>query len=295
MSVKTNLLLGYCCIAALALANWGNNQQGQESEGVYQFHLRYDRHSLLYIISLGDGISQAARLTVFDIIGKEEVQIRKLHEMELANLCQPKEHILCGAGRFFLTFDEGYLFRDVRDTKNLLVVYDLVRKERTVYRLDDLFTEEVLKQQGHSSNESIEMSEWRQSIGNAEQHFDPNLLTFRIPLPQPKTNVDGALYQEIVVDLPSRVASIRPASKYVSIDDTRVTDRALEYPNNYIEPSHGMEQPNRLPQFLRLVNFRGHDQLVFEYDSNTQEYREVANEKWVLKDKLKSRCGSYTD
>jgi hypothetical protein len=295
MSVITNLLLVYCCIAPLALANGGSDQQGQETEGVYQFHLRYDRHSLFYIISLGDGISQTARLTVFDVIGNAKVQIRKLHHMELANLCQPKEHILCGAGRFFITFDEGYLFRNVRETKNLLAVYDLVRKERTIYTFDDLFTEEVLKQQGHANNENIEISEWRQSIGHADQHFDPNLLTFRIPLPEPKTNKEGSLYQEIVIDLPNRFANIRPAKTFVSIDDTRVTDRALEYPNNYIEPSHGMEQPNRLPQFLRLVNFRGHDQLVFEYDSNTEEYREVANEKWVLKDKLKSRCGSYTD
>jgi hypothetical protein len=171
-----------------------------------------------------------------------------------------------------------------------------------------LFSEKVLKQQYLSDAESIAPRDWRQGIGKADQHYDPNLLTFRIPLPEPidpilltfpdpmpEPSTEVPVFHEIVVDLPTRIAKIQQAKEYVSIDDTKVQDPALQYPNNYIEESQGMEQPSRMPQFLRLVNFRKHDQIVFEYDSNTREYCKVAVEKWQGGATSGLRCGSYTD
>ncbi len=284
------------CMALLALPTIGYNQERKASEDVYQFSLHYDQYAIFYIISLGDGLSQTARLTVFEVTGVDEIAIRKLHQVDLANRCTPLEHILCGAGRFFLTFDEGYLFRDVRKTKNMLGVYDLLRKERTVYAFDDLFTEEVLKRQGLSSAEYVSAQKWRQDLGKVEQHFDTNHLVFRVPLPKPERKSDPPMFQEIVIDLPTRAAQVELASKFVDIDATRIQDPKLEYPNNYIEASQGAEQSSRMPQYLRLVNFRGHDALVFEYDSESGEYRKVALEKWpVTQGKLRIRCGTHDD
>jgi hypothetical protein len=65
--------------------------------------------------------------------------------MQLFNDCSPREWWLCGGGRFFVTFSEGYVHEDQRVLKNFLCIYDLVRKESTRYQLTDLFTEEQVK------------------------------------------------------------------------------------------------------------------------------------------------------
>ncbi len=118
-------------------------------------------------------------VTVFEVTGEASLSIRRLHQLDLVNKCFPNDHILCGAGRFFLTFDDGYLWADSRKAQNLLAVYDLVRKERKVFSFADIFTEQFFIDRGYANG--VSFTDWRQPLGSVEQHYDPNSVTFRIP------------------------------------------------------------------------------------------------------------------
>ena len=250
--------------------------------GILQFGCWYDGHAFIYILSHGDNKKQTAMVTVFEVTGTEKLSIRRLHQVDLANRCFPNSHILCGAGRFFLTFDDGYLWADARKAENFLAVYDLVRNERRVFRFSDIFTDEFFVDRGYPNG--VAFTDCRQRLGSPEQHFNPTLVTFRIPLPRARIESDPPVFHVIEIDLLAKTAKVERANKYVETHDYSAERRCT------IDAYNGEEQKSRLPRLLRFGNFRRHSECVFELDERTLEYQQVSADLWVTESLVKSRC-----
>ncbi|MDX1930293.1 MAG: hypothetical protein SFV81_27455 [Pirellulaceae bacterium] len=292
---KQNLFFSFCCFVIQNFAFAQIAIKNPDPEEVKQFFAFKDNQAGFYIISFGDGISQTAKLTVFEILGEKQITIRRLHQIDLVNSCRPSDHILCGAGRFFLTFDEGYMWSDIRETRNLLVIYDLMRKEHTVLKYADLFSDDFFKDRGKIG--VVSSSDWKQGIRYPEEHFDPLSLTFRIPMPESvkmanPTKFGDTVNYEIMIDLLMRTAKLQPiAGTANSAQKAAAINDSMNLRNYDIAISQGTEQSSRLPMLIRFSKLRGHVELVFELDVNTLEYTEVNREKWTEPGKyLKFRC-----
>lgn len=259
-------------------------------KGIAQFNVFFDSHRFFYVLSEGDNKTQTARATVFEVIGQESVQIRRLHQMDLVNLCRPNAHILCGVGRFLITCDEGYMWRDAVDVENLLVVYDLVRKEKKVFRFADIFTIDFFVERGFENG--VPFTAWRQPFGQPQQHFDSNDITFRMPLPRARIEKDPPEYYELKIDLLGREVELEQVETFV---DIRATQPQLDWPNNQFWVYNGEEQKSRLPRLLRLTKFWGHEELVFELNQTSLEYQQVSTDKWIDEIIVADRCHGPID
>lgn len=261
------------------------------------YRVRNEGDKFFYVISTGKPRDQAAYVTVFEILGPEP-SIRRLHRMDLANERFPKYSVLCGAGRFLVTVDEPpsytedgrYVLFDVREQRNVLGVYDLVRHESTTYRLKDMFTEEqiaamvkpdpiesieYLTQEDLALEGLLTERDWRQPLGRSQQHFDAKSLQFRIPLPV----IESQPYSELNIDLPTRTVSI------VKVDTPRDTHKEWALlPQQpvivkQLAPTSVAEEAKakklRLPSAIALHGFHPGKTLKYKLDPVHVEYELV--------------------
>lgn len=91
----------------------------------------------------GDGLGRPHRLMVFEDCGASEV-MRKLHETALVNRNTPLGNILSADGRFFVTTG-SWPEPSGKNDNYAIVIYDLIRKEHTIYRERDFLSKRTLE------------------------------------------------------------------------------------------------------------------------------------------------------
>jgi hypothetical protein len=237
----------------------------------------------LILLTDGDGQGQKASIAVFDVL-RPDYRLRKLVEMDLFNDCSPSLWWLCGTGRFFVTFGEGYVHEDQRKLKNLLCVYDLVRKEATRYQLTDLFTDDqiqlLLDEDGSVQDYCL-----------FNPLFPPNLQ--RASEDMQLTIFVASQNFEIVVDLQSRSSKVkinasRPTSEELDTDfsKTELLFSASKEPQsgqNALIP----KSADVRPKMLRLA--LGDKTLYYELQPLSGEYEFASSENWVEKNQSLAR------
>lgn len=232
----------------------------------------FENDKFLAVVAVGNKRDRTAYLTVFEVLAPDH-RLRQLHQTKLLNGCAPKAFALCGSGRFFLTMDE---WKDARISKYPLVIYDLVRREHTAYRLKEFLPEA----------NSIESTHWYSSAYHSNR-FNPDTMEFYIN----ETNKENPPTRErpfIIVDLPTRTVRLEPSKK--------------EGRNPFVQPkfvtgwhhSDGNDDelskkvdtpPNVLPKLLKCGIWSDYKTEVkaFTYRLNleTEEYHLVPNEEWI--------------
>ena len=234
----------------------------------------FENDKFLVIVAAGNKRDRTACLTVFEVLTPDH-RLRQLHQTKLLNGCSPKAFALCGSGRFFITMNES---KDARMSKYPLVIYDLVRREHTAYRLKEFLPE--------SEVNSVESAHWYSSAYHSDR-FNPDTLEFYIN----DTNKEKPPRHErpfIVVDLPTRTVRLEPPKK--------------EGRNPFVQPkfvtgwhhSDGNDDelskkvntpPKMLPKLLRSSIWEDNKVEVKAYtyrlNIETEEYDLIPNEEWI--------------
>ncbi len=234
----------------------------------------FENDNFLAIVAVGNKRDRTAYLTVFEVLAPDR-RLRRLHQTKLLNGCSPQSFTLCGSGRFFLTMNE---WKDARISKYPLVIYDLVRREHTAYRLKEFLPD--------SDFNSIEGVNWFSSPYHSHR-FNPDTMEFYINEIN-KERPPSHIRPFIVVDLPTRTVRVEPPrtnapnpydvprlskawSVSMGIDDGH-SDKA--------EP-----HPMMLPRLLRYGIWEDNKTEIKAYtyrlNSETEEYRPVPNDEWI--------------
>lgn len=119
---------------------WGQ-QEGYSNWPAYRITPSADGR-LVIIDKHGDNQLEHARCWVYEFLSNGE-KLRLLHQVELLNPVAPltKFHTTCG--RFIVTFNEWGAFGN---NDRALVIYDLVRNEKSNFAISDFYSEKVIKE-----------------------------------------------------------------------------------------------------------------------------------------------------
>jgi hypothetical protein len=236
----------------------------------------------LILLTDGDGQGHKASIAVFDIL-RPDYRLRKLTEMQLLNDCSPREWWLCCAGRFFVTFSEGYVHEDQRKLKNFLCIYDLVRKESKRYQLSDLFTEDQIKLLLNRAGRIRDYNLMNHLFGPRLNNDDLQLTMYM---------AQGNL--EIVVDLQSLSAKTQTSvSRPTSLQELHGDpNRKLWLFRASSEPQEGQnafipESADTRPKMLRLE--LEDKTIYYELQPASGEYVFASPENWVEKNSKLAR------
>ena len=246
----------------------------------------FENDNFLAIVAGGNKRDRTAYLTVFEVLASDR-RLRRLHQTKLLNGCSPKSFQLCGSGRFFLSMNE---WKDPRISKYPLVIYDLVRREHTVYRLKEFLPDSVYSTDGEN------WVNWFPTPYHGLR-FNPDTMEFYINEIN-KERPPSHTRPFIVVDLPTRTVRVEPPK--------------TNAPNPYDVPrlskgwrvSIGIDDghsdkadtpPRMLPRLLRYGIWEDNKIEIKAYtyrlNSETEEYHLVPNEEWIEN----YRLGSCTE
>lgn len=234
----------------------------------------FENDNFLAIVASGNKRDRTAYLTVFEVLAPDR-RLRRLHQTKLLNGCSPQSFTLCGSGRFFLTMNE---WKDPRISKYPLVVYDLVGREHTAYRLKEILPE--------TESKSIESVHWFSSAYHSER-FNPDTMEYYIneingekPPPEPRPF--------IVVDLPTRTLRLESPKKNGrnSFEVTRLNKGwSLSVGNENRVPEKATAPQIMLPKLLRYGIWEDNKVEIKAYtyrlNLETEEYHLVSNEEWI--------------
>lgn len=174
--------------------------QPRSTQRITSFSMHQETPNKLYVISPGDAEQQAARITVFEVLGPG-CKLRRLHHMELATLSMPSLGLLLADGRFLVTMQNWVEQGDAREHEYVLAIYDLVRKEQTTYRLADILSQEQIANLQYNDSglggdcwfgEGFPYIWWV-----TERFYDSERFELRIPL-------ETQPYSEVKIDLVTR-------------------------------------------------------------------------------------------
>ncbi len=232
----------------------------------------FENDNFLAIVAGGNKRDRTAYLTVFEVLAPDR-RLRQLHQTKLLNGCSPRSFALCGSGRFFLTMDE---WKDPRISKYPLVIYDLVRREHTAYRLKEFLPEA----------NSIESAHWYSSAYHSDR-FNPDTMEFYINA----TNKEKPPQRElpfIVVDLPTRTVRLEPSKKNGRIPFVKpkfVTGWHHSNGNDDELTEKVDKPPKMLPKLLKCSIWEDNKVEIkantYRLNLETEEYHVVPNEEWI--------------
>lgn len=268
---------------------YSQEKSRMEVQNLVRFQAQaYENGRFVAVLACGNGRGRKAHLTVFDVLG-EERKLRKLHQQELLNDCTPVHWYLCGAGRFFITIDDW-----AEPMPYALVVYDLVRKEHTAYRMDEILTEDEIKKLPNRS-----FHEW---FDTQKRHFNPEKLEMYIT---PESDYIDTLSPShtkpiaegipfLVVDLQTRKVQVAPTP---SQPNKETALGRLSQSLNVSSDGDTGRPPLLLPKML--IYLTGTDGVVtkqFRYrlNTNTLEYENARDDEWVEKQFDVPDCYDWT-
>lgn len=249
------------------------------AENIHYDARGFENDNFLVIITDGNNRDRTAYLTVFEVLAPDR-RLRRLHQTKLLNGCNPLGFSLCGAGRFFVTIDE---WKDAQITKNALVVYDLVRREHTAYRLNQIFSEkdyDALPETGFLTG-----VQWHYFQPH-EKNYHPETLEFYLNAPIDYADSYSSDHPLVVIDLPTRT---------VRIEQRLIFGEKLPEFSNGWRVSMGKKDEDAqdrndkplmmLPHQLRYgiwkdikVEIKAY---VYRLNLDTQEYHLVPNDEWI--------------
>jgi hypothetical protein len=243
-------------------------------EKINYYTFAFEKDNFLAIVAGGNKRDRSAYLTVFEVL-KPDHRLRRLHQTKLLNGCSPKSFALCGSGRFFLTMNE---WKDPRISKYALVIYDLVRREHTAYRLKEFLPE--------SEANATETVHWHWGRYYSDR-FNPDTMEFYIN----DTNKEDSPRHEcpfIVVDLPTRKVRLESPRKENQnpFIQSRLATGWNHSDGNDDELSEKVDGPPKMvPKLLRYGIWEDSKVEVKAYtyrlNLETDEYHLVPNEEWI--------------
>jgi hypothetical protein len=217
----------------------------------------------LTIIATGNKDDRKAHVSIYEIL-RPDFRLRRFQDIELVNSYSPMGLHLSYEGRFVVTVDD--MVRS-KDPAFAFVIYDLIRKEQTIHKLGDLFTEtEIRDYSGRLSNG------WERSGGEKfnqrTQEFyvtSPDIYTAYLPSQSPPF---------VIIDLQTRAVRVEPepiiGNKLSLISDPRGWKGTRE-----LKWNHGQVPPVLLPPQLEY-----HDELgglrTYKLDESTKEYSQIS-------------------
>lgn len=83
-------------------------------------------------------------VTAYEVL-RESFELRELFEIPLITTTMPKVFYLGCAGRFLVTVDEWFT---EESASNAIVVYDLLRRENSSFKLEDIFGKDAASNLG---------------------------------------------------------------------------------------------------------------------------------------------------
>jgi len=238
------------------------------TEDINQDARGFENDNFLAIVAGGNKRDRTAYLTVFEVLAPDR-RLRRLHQTKLLNGCSPKSFQLCGSGRFFLTMNE---WKDARISKYPLVIYDLVRREHTAYRLKEFLPDS-------------ESSFWF-STPYHRHRFNPDTMEFYINEIN-KERPPSEIRPFIVVDLPTRKVRVEPPKTNAPNphDLPRLTagwreSKGIDDGNSDKADTHPMMLPRLLRYGIWEDNKIEIKAYTYRLNSETEEYHLVPNEEW---------------
>lgn len=238
----------------------------------------FENDNFLAIVTSGNNRDRKALLTVFEVLALDR-RLRRLHQTKLLNGCTPRSFCLCGTGRFFVTMEE---MKDARITKNALVVYDLVRREHTAYRLNEIFSEE--KFNALAPTGFITGVQWHYFQPHGE-NFNPKTLEFYLNASNDYAEVYSDIQHLVVVDLPTRTVRIEPGPIFGGKMPTSGNGWSISMGINDEAKDKNDKPLMMLPNLLRYRIWKDNKveikAYVYRLNLDTQEYHLVPNEEWI--------------
>ena len=256
--VLTTIL--YVCIVA-SCETFQLKAQERVSFAAYAF----EDNRFMSVLAGGNARGRKAHVTVFEVLGKER-KLRKLHELDLINDCEPLLWNLYGSGRFLVTIDEFY----TQKNSCALVIYDLVRNEHTAYRKDEIFPKDQFNEISIGK-----IGRWQNSdFSERGRQYNPRLLELSIST----VPIDGKI-MGVVVDLPTRTIRNGPAPK------TNKASKFLESDQwNCSHDGDTGRPPLLLPKMLScFLNENGTVSKTVKYrlETSTLEYEFAKEHEWL--------------
>lgn len=250
----------------------------------------FENDNFLAIVTDGNNRDRKAQLTVFEVLAPDR-RLRRLHQATLLNGCSPRSFCLCGAGRFFITMEE---LKDARITKYALVVYDLVRREHTAYRLNEIFSEKeynALLPTGFITGVI-----WH-SFQPHGKNFNPETLEFYLNASSDYAETYSDIHHLVVVDLPTRTVRVEPGPIFgeklpTSGNGWSVSTQIDDEGQDKVDMSLMM-----LPKLLRYGIWKDNEvetnAFVYRLNLDNQEYHLVPKEEWTKNVPVRSCVETY--
>lgn len=242
------------------------------TENIHYDARGFEKDNFLVIVADGNNRDRTAYLTVFEVLAPDR-RLRRLHQTKLLNGCSPLGFSLCGTGRFFVTMDE---WKDARITKNALVVYDLVRREHTAYRLNEIRSEK--------EHNALLTSRWHYFQPHAK-NFNPETLEFYLNASIDYAEVYSDIHDLVVVDLPTRTVRIEPRPIFGEKMPTSGNGWSISMGNKDKAQDKKDKPLMMLPHLLRYRIWKDNEveinAYVYRLNLDTQEYHLVPNEEWI--------------
>ena len=266
-----HIILGVCIVTLWFFESKLMAQYDTLAPNQAVFGCNAEAERLLVIRRQGNRAGRNAEIFVVEVVDSEN-HLRVLHELE--TLCPGGLWVasLSRCGRFFLTMDEtsgaGVSDRD-------LVIYDLVRKERSNYGVREFLSNEtVASLKPHSFLPGVE---WCRNGA-----FDYERMEYYPTIPSESQRLHLPF---VVVDLLTRKAREEP------VPDREIQpgwSELVDLPNAHWlcsmgdEPLPRADEPLRLPAFLRVeYGEQGKRQRrVFRLDQETGDYLAVPEHDW---------------
>ena len=203
----------------------------------FVFHYPTTNHRQIELLRAGNGDQRPSESTVFEIIESGR-KLKKIHNISLANIHRPHQQIYMPGGRFLVTCGD---IDDASTNDNCLVVYDLILKQRTKFRLEEFLSvaaKEKLRPLGYTRGK-----EWN---GRTTGAFDRENQLYYPTLPEECRNL-GLPF--LVVDLCSRLVRETDVPKQLPL-----TSSQIEIQGTFLSWEWAMKEKNE-PQWTEKFKY----------------------------------------